>query len=434
MKGQVQAEERMRPASMTMWSVAALGIGSMVGAGIFALLGQAALMAGDDIYLSFIIGGVVALLSGHSYARLAARYPGPGGIRDYFDRAFPSKLVSGALSILYLTTLIITIAMIAKTFGAYAARLSLGDNHPGSASSMFASGIVILLVLLNMVGSAAVGRAEIALVAIKLTILVVLMLAGLPGVRPAMLVSGPTVGAGTLLASVGLTFFAYAGFGMMANAAGDVRDPAVTIPRAIFLAIITVILLYVGLSVVVMGNVPPDELKRFATTAVAEAARPVLGHIGFVIVSIGALLATASAINATLYSALNIADALAADRQLPAMFGHRLWGRATSGLLFATMLILVMIVWLDLGAIANAAGAVFLISYLAVFVAHMRLRHETGSSLLPIVAGLGLMAVVLVTFLASLWSSQPLSLWLVAGCIGVSLLAEWLTRKGVTAR
>lgn len=71
---------------MRLWSVAALGIGSMVGAGIFALLGQAALMAGSDVYLSFAIGGVIALLSGYSYARLAARYPSSAGIMDYFDR------------------------------------------------------------------------------------------------------------------------------------------------------------------------------------------------------------------------------------------------------------------------------------------------------------------------------------------------------------
>ncbi len=114
--------------TMRLWGVAALGIGSMVGAGIFALLGQAALMAGRDVYLSFVIGGVIALLSGYSYARLAARFPSSGGIMDYFDRAYPSRVVAGGLSVLYLVTSVIAVAMIAKTFGAYADRLLFGDE------------------------------------------------------------------------------------------------------------------------------------------------------------------------------------------------------------------------------------------------------------------------------------------------------------------
>ena len=420
--------------SMNVWSVSALGIGSMVGAGIFALLGQAALMAGKEVYLSFFIGGVTALLSGYSYARLAARYPTSGGIMDYFNRAFPSRIASGALSIIYLATLVVTVAMIAKTFGAYANRLLLGDASPHVFTDVFASAIVIVLVVLNTMGSAAVGRAEVALVAIKLTILVVLMLAGLPGIQPHMLTSGVGVGPATLLASVGLTFFAYAGFGMMANAAGEVARPEKTIPRAIFLAIGLVIVLYVGLSLVVLGNVSATDLSRFADTAVAEAARPVLGHAGFVIVSIGALLATASAINATLFSALRISKGLAAERQLPEIFGRPSWGQGTQGqgtqgMVWAAVAMLAMVNLLDLGAIANIAGANFLISYLAVFVAHWRLRREAGGSSLLIVCGFTLMTVVLVAFVASLLKTQPVAIALTLFVLLTSAAVEALLQR-----
>lgn len=418
--------------SMNVWSVSALGIGSMVGAGIFALLGQAALMAGKDVYLSFLIGGVTALLSGHSYARLAARYPTSGGIMDYFNRAFPSRIASGALSIIYLVTLIVTVAMIAKTFGAYANRLLLGDASPHFFADVFASAIVILLVVLNMTGSAAVGLAEVALVAIKLTILVVLMLAGLPSIQPQMLTSGVGVGPATLLASVGLTFFAYAGFGMMANAAEEVARPEKTIPRAIFIAISLVIVLYVGLALVVLGNVSATDLSRFADTAVAEAARPVLGHAGYVIVSIGALLATASAINATLFSALHISKGLAAERQLPEIFGRSNWGQGTQGMVWAAVAMLVMVNLLDLGAIANIAGANFLISYLAVFVAHWRLRREAGGSSLLIACGFTLMTVVLVAFVASLLKTQPVAIALTLLVLLASAAVEGLLQRRAT--
>jgi amino acid transporter len=415
-----------RRASMSVWSVSALGIGSMVGAGIFALLGQAALVAGKDVYLAFLIGGVAALLSGYSYAKLAARYPTAGGIMEYFNRAFPSRVVAGALSVIYLITLVVTVAMIAKTFGAYASRLFCGDHAPKIVEDVFGSAVVILLTLVNMVGGEAVGRAELLLVGIKLTILVLLMMAGLPTVDPAMLTSGVSVPVSTLLASVGLTFFAYAGYGMMANAAESVADPGKTIPRAIFLAILVVILLYVGLAVVVLGNVSAEDLSKYADTAVAQAAKPVLGHFGFVIVSIGALLATASAINATLFSALAISKGLAAEKQLPGLFATRLWREGTRGLAWTAAAILVMVNLLHLGAIANIAGATFLIAYLAVFVAHLRLRHEAGGSVPVILAGLALMGVVLAAFFASLYKTQPVAIALTVVFVLGSLLLEWV--------
>jgi amino acid transporter len=423
-----------RRATMSVWSVAALGIGSMVGAGIFALLGQAALMAGKDVYLAFLIGGVAALLSGYSYAKLAARYPSAGGIMEYFNRAFPSRVASGALSVIYLITLVVTVAMIAKTFGAYGSRLFFGDHAPKLVEDGFGSAVVILLTVVNMVGGSAVGRAELVLVGIKLTILVVLMLAGLPTIDPRMLTSGVSVPVPTLLASVGLTFFAYAGYGMMANAAESVPDPGKTIPRAIFLAILVVILLYVGLAVVVLGNVSAEELSRFADTAVAQAARPVLGHFGFVIVSVGALLATASAINATLFSALAISKGLAAEGQLPGLFATPFWREGTRGLVWSAAAILVMVNLLNLGAIANIAGATFLISYIAVFVAHWRLRHEAGGSRLVILAGLALMGVVLVAFLVSLYRTQPLAIVLTVAFVGGSAALEWFVTRGSGAR
>ena len=296
--------------TMNVWSVAALGIGSMVGAGIFALLGQAALVAGGETYIAFLIGGIVALLSGYSYAKLAARYPQAGGISAYFDEAFGVGRVSGTLTLLYLVTLAVTIAMVASAFGAYAAPLFLGTSH-GVWVDVFASAIVILLTALNIGGTGLVGPAELVVVVIKLVILTGLMVAGVASPPVHHLAEHLHPGLYGLVASVGLTFFAYAGYGMMANAAGSVAHPERTIPQAIFLAIIVVIILYIGLAVVVLESISPEVLATHADTAVAEAAKPVLGSLGFTAVSIAALLATASAINATLFSAIQIASALA---------------------------------------------------------------------------------------------------------------------------
>lgn len=219
---------------LSLWSVIALGIGSMVGAGIFALMGQATLMAGKNVYWSFILGGVAALLSGYTYAKLGSRYPGSGGIMDYFNEAFSHKTLSGALTLIYLGTLVITVALVAKSFGAYASRLFLPDRAVTIYSTaLFASVAILLLGALNMGGARAVGKSEVIMVAFKLLILTVLMLASFGSSVPVGADPIPVKGLDGLLGSVGLTFFAFAGYGMMANTAGNLKNPSRTLPIAI---------------------------------------------------------------------------------------------------------------------------------------------------------------------------------------------------------
>ncbi|XXF75057.1 APC family permease [Myxococcaceae bacterium GXIMD 01537] len=424
-----------RRATMSTWAVAALGIGSMVGAGIFALLGQAALLVGHWTWLAFALAGVVAVLSGYSYARLSARYPSSGGITLFYEEGFGKGVLSGTLSLIYLVTLAISVAMVAKTFGAYATRLIMPEGgHVWFG--VFGSAIVIALALLNAVGSGAVGKAEVLLVSVKLTILAGLLAAGIwsmasGGTRHFAEHHPPTIIA--LVASVGLTFFAYSGFGMMANAGADVDDPRKTIPRAIYLAIGVVTLLYVGLSVTVLALVSPAELARNADTAVAQAARPVLGNAGFTIVALGALLATASAINATLYAALNVSVALARSGQLPHAFAApargKGKGKGTRGFVWGVAGILVMVNLLSLGSIAQIASATFLICYLAAHAACWRLARQTGASRVVVGIGALLMAVVLATFLISTARNKPFELALIAIAVAGSALVEWFIQS-----
>lgn len=414
--------------TLTVWQVAALGIGSMVGAGVFALLGQVALLMGGHTWLAFAVGGGVALLSGYSYARLGARYPGAGGIIDYFRVGLPSLWLARTLGILYLLTLALTVAMVAKAFGAYGARLLHDPPTHLERVDTYASLIVVLLVAVNFAGSALVGRAELLLVIVKLAILALLIGVGAATLRPAMLADASTVAVGPLLASVGLAFFAYAGYGMMANAAADVARPERTIPRAFALAIGMVAALYVVLALVVLGNVTPAQLARYADTAVAEAAQPLLGRAGFVLVSVAALLATASAINATIFSAMKIAESMGEGGGLPPVFAHRVLRQGTAGMLWTAGAVLLATNLLPLGALASVASATFLICYLAVFVAAWRQRREAQAAALPLALGFVSMLVVLGAFLLSLVQSQPIALALVAGAVLLAGGLAWTRR------
>lgn len=406
---------------MSLWSVTAMGIGAMVGAGIFALLGEAALQAGAETWLAFLIGGFVAALSGYSYARLAIRYPELGGVSAYFDHAFGIGRSSGTLSLIYLITMAASIALVAKAFGAYAAPLVVG--HPDQLwANIFASVIVLVLAIPNMMGSGLVGKAEIVLVGIKLAILATLMIAGIVGMtgRPPV----PHFHASPLgvAACAGLTFLAYAGYSVIADAVGNVPNPKRTIPRALFLAIGAVIILYVGLAIIVIASISPLVLALHSETAVAEAARPVLGQSGYVIVSIGALLATASGVNAWLFSVIKMSLALAKAGQLPRIFTRLIWRDGTQGVFIGIGGILLVINVFNLSELASIASATFLITYLAVHVAHWRLIHETGASRWLVGIGLTSMAGVLGCFLWTSFSARP---WSVAA-IAVFLAGSWI--------
>ena len=416
---------------MNLWSVAALGIGSMVGAGIFALLGQVAVVAGHYIFLSFLVGGVIALLSGHTFGRLAARYPGRGGLVDYLAEAFPSGSTARALSLVYLLTLIVTVAVVGKSFGAYGARLLFGAPANSHAADVLACAMVVALAILNVFGSSAAGRAELLLVSIKIGILLMLIFASVPGFNWQLLSHGQSASPQAVIGSVGLTFFAYAGYGIMTNAAASVSHPQTTIPRAIALATTFVIVLYLSLALVILGNLPPEQLAQHADTAVAAAAQPVLGKIGVTIVAIGGVLATASASNATLFSILNQLLALKQGNQVPQR--RPTSRRIPRGFVIAVAGMLALILGFPLGSIAKVASITFLISYLAVFAAHWRLRREVGGSMAPVLLGSLMMLGVLLGSLVSLAEERPAALALVVLMLAGCIVGAWIAKRA-TAR
>lgn len=418
----------MKRARMSIISVAAMGIGAMVGAGIFSLMGQAALIAGRYVYVSYLLGGVVALLSGITYARLGTRYPSAGGILTYFNKGFGTGTAAGALGLVYFATLTVTVAMVAQAFGAYGAALMNMAGMPIPAP--FLSGIIIIgLGLLNIQGSGTVGRAEVVLVAIKLSILLLLVAAGMPGLSPA----APHHTLEHLeftdfCGSVGLCFFAYAGYGMMANAAPDLSNPRRMLPHAIVLAIAAVTLLYVMLALVITDKIAPSELAEHADTAIAAAATPVLGKAGYVFVAMAALVATASAINATLFSMLRIMDALAKRGELSSRLAVKIWKEGSSGFGFVLLICLLMAVFMQLGQTANIAGGTFLISYLAVYVAHWRLRRETQTPGWQIIPGALLMLGIFCVYMVSLFEKNPHIPLIIILIVAAAFLSETLMR------
>lgn len=392
----------MQKFQMNVFSVTALGIGAMVGAGIFALLGQVIIQSASLTYVAFIISGLAAMFCGYSYAKLSAFLPNSGGITSYYEAAFSSKLLSGGLSLVYLFTLMVSIAMLAKSFAIYTLGIFEIFNPDALKINFIALVLIGALTLLNLQGSGKVGKTELWLVGTKLTILLALLVSVFASTgmeyhndfaRPTKL---------SFMGSIGITFFAYAGFGMMVNAAKEVSNPSTTISRAIYIAISLVIALYISLAYVVLNFIPQAEIAQSANTAVAVVAGKIWGHWGNYILSFAALIAFISGINAMFFSCYKIITALGTQKVLPVFFNHKISHNGTIGALICSIIILLAIMTFNFQAVINLSSGAFLLSYLAVLGVNWKLRVATGSSSLAILSGIILMLFITISFFISI--------------------------------
>jgi amino acid transporter len=359
-----------------------IGIGSMVGAGIFALFGEAGTIAGAAVWVSFLVAGIIAMLQGYSFAKLGARYPSSGGLITWMVRGYGSGFFTGGLVMLgYFSVLIVT-AMVAVSFGNYASSLVLGEDAPQIWVKIFAVAIICLLTYLNSIGAETVAKAQTAIVTIVLLVLSGFAIAMLWQMDPSMLAPASYPPMSYILASVALTFFAYLGFGVISFVGGDIENPKKNMPRAMYISLGITMLLYVALAIGVFGTLTVEEVIANADTALAVAALPIFGMFGYTMISIAAIFATTGAINSQLYASIGATYSMAKDGQLPPIFSLKRRRRegGTQGLVISSLLIILLAVFFDVTAIASIGSAVSLAIFAFLTVAHLRLSKETGAS------------------------------------------------------
>ena len=358
-----------------LWQVVSLGIGSIVGAGIFALLGQVLQETGSWTYLSFFISGIIALFCGYAYVRLAGAFPNMGGITDYFHHAFKSKWAAGSLSLIYVFTTLISAGTMAKSFGFY--MTSLLPDISWLTANVWAAGLIVLLGVFNMMQAKEVGNMEAFLVAFKIGILTLLILAGFARFHeytPAF-ESNPSIA--SFFRSVGLTFFAFAGFGVITNATAYVKDPQHTIRRAMFLTIFIVMALYIGLAFVILNYISAAVFEKNVNVAVAVVAEKLLGNIGSFLIYAAAIMAFVTGINASFFAVFRITKSLAEQGILPGFYKRKMIGRGTFGNGLTVGLLTLVTVLFGFDDIVNLSSAAYLVSYLGIFTACFILRKQT---------------------------------------------------------
>lgn len=416
------------PRGLGLPAAVSIGVGGMIGAGIFSILGVVAGVSGTALPISFVIGGAVAILAAYSYLKLGVRYPSVGGASQFLVEEYGDGLRSGALNIFQYFAYIIAIALYARGFAGYATTV-FPNSTAAWLDEAFAVGVVVLFTLINFLGSRIMGQAETAIVAIKVGVLVLFIAAGIFFIEPDRLAPAGWGEPQNLLFGAGILFIGYEGFGLITNAAGEMTNPRRELPRAIYLAVGIVILIYVLVAIVVIGNLSISALKAAEDSALAEAARPFLGQFGFTLIAIAALLSTSSAVNATLFGAANVSYQVAKDGELPQIFTRKVWSRNSEGLFITAALVIVFVVLFDLGPIAMMGSAAFLIVYAAVSLGHLRVHRQTGAKPAIIWASLITLLAMFVLLMIYIMSNQPAAALALIVTLAVSALIEWAYRR-----
>lgn len=353
------------------------GVGVIVGAGVYSVIGAAAGLAGENLWLSFIVGALIALLTALSYAEMTTAFPGAGAEFLYMRLAFPRMQgVSFVVGLIILVGGAATAATVAVAFGGYF-RIFLTLPIAISATILLA-----LCTALNIWGLRESSWLNIGFTLIEAGGMVLVIAIGFTQPTFAAPLATPDLQPG-FMAATALLFFVYLGFEQMANLSEEVHDPARTMPRAILWSIGFTTLLYVLVSLAALALASPAELAA-SEAPLATAVQKVWPGAGYFLSAI-ALFATANTALITLVAASRLAFSMARENEFPLFIGSIWQSRGTPwvGALLSLVLAIGLVFVGNLRLLAGLSSFAALLSFLAVNVALIVLRFSRSDQHRP---------------------------------------------------
>lgn len=404
-----------------------IGVGGIVGGGFFATFGITAAGARGGTPLAFVIGGAIALITAYSYIGLTLRFPGPGGTVKFITEAFGRGLGAATINVLLILSYVAIMSVYAYALAGYSLPYLPEAVRP-AASHIIASAALVILGLVNFAGPSLVEKSETAFNIGKLGVLALFIGAGLvmPGLDWSRLQPEAWAPPSAIVAAGMIGFLAYEGFELIANASDQIVNPKRTLPVAFLGSVLIAIVIYVLAFIVGIGHLPFAQLVEAKNFAISAAAGNFLGPFGFAIMAIGAVLASASAINADFFGAAKLPPKLANIEELSSEFQRSLRGQSVVSLLVVGGLALAAVNFVSVDAMSSATSGGFLLVYAAVNVAAVRLAPQTGTN--PIIPGIAALLCV-VALAITLWQfiadpATVMQAYAIAGIVVLSLAIE----------
>jgi amino acid transporter/nucleotide-binding universal stress UspA family protein len=370
-----------------------IGVGAMIGAGIFVLIGIAAGVAGPALIITFSLNGLVALLTAFSYAELGSCFHDAGGGYLWVKEGLPkwNGFISGWMSWFAHA---VACSLYALGFGAYfdlvLHELNIAMPHWGfiSPQKILAVIIAITFAYVNFRGASETGKVGNLVTITKVVILFIFIGFGInfifhkPGWQTNFTPFMP-FGFSGVFKAMGLTFIAFQGFEVISQCSEEIKNPKKNIPRAVFLSLLIVVPIYLLIAFTSLGAVnvkgvtPWAYLASYKEVALVEVAKNFFKGGGIMLL-IGGVISTMSALNATVYSSSRVAFAMGRDRNFPTFFGkvHKKNFTPHLSILFSLFIVVFMAVSLPIEDVASAADIMFLLLFLQVNITLIRMRKK----------------------------------------------------------
>jgi amino acid transporter len=349
--------------SLTLAGAVSLGTGVMIGAGIFALLGQVAELAGQWFPAAFVIGAIVAAFSSYAYIKMSNAYPSAGGIAMYLKKAYGKKVITGFSALLMAFSMVINESLVARTFGTYT--LQLFDIQQGSFL-IPVLGVVLLVFafIVNISGNDVIEKISFSMAFIKIGGIAIFGIVGLWLADFSFSSVSTDVSSFSsmgFLAAIALSVLAYKGFTTITNSGSEVEDPHKNVGRAIIISLSICTILYLLVSLAVSGSLSIAEISQARDFALAEAARPVFGSFGLWFTVLLAIIATVSGIIASVFAVSRMLAMLTEMELVP----HSHFGMPGSvqqhTLVYTIVIAIILTIFLDLSRIASLGAILYLV-------------------------------------------------------------------------
>lgn len=415
--------------SLSLVNAVSMGTGVMIGAGIFALTGQVADLAGKYFPVAFLMAAIVTGFSAYSYVKMSNAFPSAGGIAMFLEKAYGRGTITATCGLLMAFSMVINESLVARTFGTYTAQL-FDVAKDSRLVPALGAGLLLFAFGINISGNRIVGGFAFVTALAKVVGIVIFALVGL---WVADGITGPpgTAGDGGSLtgfwAAVAIAILAYKGFTTITNSGSEIVDPHRNVGRAIVISIAICVGIYSIVTLAVAANLTLPEIVAAKDFALAEAARPALGDAGLWFTVILAIVATASGLIASVFAVSRMGAMLTTMKLIPHSHFGMPGGIQKHLVVYAVVIATTLTIFFDIGRIA-ALGAIFYLTMdIAVHWGVLRyLRDTVGANSFVLVAAIVLDSGALAALLAiKAQTDVPILVFSLAAIVMI-FCAEWL--------
>ena len=421
-----------------------MGTGVMIGAGILALTGQIAELAGSYFPIAFVFGAIVSAFSAYTYIKLSQVHPSSGGVAMFLKEAYGKTLPTAVFALLMLLSMVINQSLVARTFGSYTLQLfelkSLGEWGAPVLGTL----LLVFAFIINVIGNKYIERLSIIMAFFKTLGLLLLSLGGLWAFgfdfTEINITEEGSANSSTelvkFIAAVALSILAFKGFTTITNSGDEITKPKVNIGRSIVISLAICLVVYLLTTFAVMGNLSTAQIIEAKDYALAEASRPAFGQSGLTITVIFAIIATVSGVIASIFAVSRMLTMLTKMELVP----HSHFGMPGSiqkhSVVYIVVLAILLTIFFDLSRIASIGAIFYLVMDMAIhFGAIKHLRKKAKLNVFIPTAAIILDFIVLLAFCWIKWQTDMLIIWVTFAGIALVSITEYAflatkSRKG----